>query len=202
MPHMSYGITAYAVDIEKVRAQIGSGDAGLAEDYAASFPEHRQHVQEHLDELRGDSAVTLADIARQVILGEPYDERFGSAYRYFFEHLCERAGERMHNHGFTPFSGWDYLRVVDKALADAGLLVPDFTLEGLIAGGSPVPLPYADFPAIGHRLNAELAAPAERLANAPNTSLPDDEFGMQAYALFQWLSYPEDEGLDLVTFYY
>ena len=51
-------------------------------------------------------------------------------------------------------------------------------------------------------LNAELAAPAERLANALNTSLPDDEFGMQAYALFPWLSYPEGEGLDLVTFYY
>jgi hypothetical protein len=199
---MSYGITAYAVDIEKVRGQIGSGDAGLAEDYAASFPERREHVQEHLDELRGDSTVTLADIARQVILGAGYDERLGSAYRYFFEHLCERAGERMHDHGFAPFSGWRYLRVVDEALADAGLLVPGFSLEGLISSGSPVPLPHADFPAIGHLLNADLAAPADLLANAPNTSLPDDEFGTPAYALFQWLSYPAHRGLDLVTFYY
>ncbi|MEU4427076.1 hypothetical protein AB0F81_41175 [Actinoplanes sp. NPDC024001] len=199
---MSYGITAYAVDIEKIRGQVGSGDAGLAEKYAASFPEHRHDLQEHVNELRGDDAVTLADIARQVIMGEPYDERLGSAYRYFLEHLCERSGERQHNHGFGPFSGWDYLRVVDEALASAGLLAPGFSLEGLISSGSPVPLPYADFPAVGHQLNAELAAPAERLAHAPNSCLPDDEFGMQAYALFQWLACTEGEGLDLVTFYY
>jgi hypothetical protein len=198
---MSYGITAYAVDIEKIQRQIGSGDTELAERFAASFPEHRLHVQEHINELRGDNAVTLADIARQVIMGDPYDERLGSAYRYFFEHLCERNGERLHDHGFMPFSGWDYLRVVDEALESAGLLVPDFSLEGLISSGSPVSLPYADFPAIGHRLNADLAAPAELLANAPNTSLPDDEFGMPSYTLFQWLSYPESKGLDLVTFY-
>jgi hypothetical protein len=199
---MSYGITAYAVDIEKVRGQIGSKDAALADDYAAGFPQHRQHLQEHLNELRGDDEVTLADIARQVIMGDPDDERLGSAYRYFFEYLCERNGERLHDHGFMPFSGWDYLRVVDEALDAAGLLVPDFSLEGLISSGSPVTLPDADFPAIGHRLNADLAAPAERLANAPNTSLPDDEFGMPVYALFQWLAYPEGQGLDLVTFYY
>ncbi len=202
MPRMSYGIAAYAVDIEKIRGRLGSGDAGLAEEYAASFPEHRLHVQEHINELRGDESVTLADIARQVIMGEPYDERLGSAYGYFLEHLCERNGERLHNHGFMPFSGWDYLRVVDEALESAGLLAPDFSLEGLISSGPPVSLPHADFPAIGHRLNADLAAPAELLANAPNTSLPDDEFGMQAYALFQWLAYPEGKGLDLVTFYY
>ena len=199
---MSYGINAYAVDIEKIRGQIGSGDAGLAEKYAASFPEHRLHVQEHIDELRGDDAVTLADIARQVIMGEPCDERLGSAYGYFFEHMCERTGERMDNHGFEAFSGWDYLQVFDKALESAGLLVPDFTVEDLISSGSPVSLPSADFPAIGHRLNADLAAPAERLAHAPNTSLPNDEFGMPVYSLFQWLAYAGDEGLDLVTFYY
>jgi hypothetical protein len=29
-------------------------------------------VQEHVDELSGDDSVTLADIARHVIMGEPY----------------------------------------------------------------------------------------------------------------------------------
>ncbi|GAA2710032.1 DUF7691 family protein [Actinoplanes palleronii] len=199
---MSYGIAAYAVDIKKVRSQVGSGDAELAEQYAASFPEHRQHVQEHVNELRGDDTVTLADIARQVIMGEPYDERLGSAYGYFLEHLCDRTGERLHDHGFPSFSGWDYLRVVDEAHESAGLLAPGFSLEGLISSGSPVPLPHADFPAIGHMFNAELLAPADLLATAPNTSLNDDEFGRPSYALFQWLAYSEGEGVDLVTFYY
>ena len=199
---MSYGITAYAVDIEKLQAQIGSGDAELAQEYAASFPEHRLELQEYVNQLRGDDAVTLADIARQVIMDGPADERLGAPYGYFLEHLCQRTGKRLDDYGFSPFSGWDYLRVVDEAFEAAGLLVPGFSLEGLISSGSPVRLPYSDFPTVGHRRNADLAAPAKRLASAPNTSLPDDEFGMQAYALFQWLAYPEDEGLDLVTFYY
>lgn len=130
-------------------------------------------------------------------------ETFDGGDGYALERLCRRDGVVLDNNAFSPVSGWSYLETVDAALASAGLLTRSFSLEGLVSNGSPVPLTGddAEFPVVGHLVHAELAVPAGLLATAPATSLPE-EFGDQAYTLFQWLSQAESKGLDLVTFYY
>jgi hypothetical protein len=117
-------------------------------------------------------------------------------------HAGRRAGSDGDD-GFLPVSGLDYFRVVDEALESAGLLAPGFSVMDLVFSGSPVELPIIDdFPAIGHLVHADLAAPADLLAGTPGSDLSDEEFGAAAYTLFQMLAYPRDQGLDLVTPYY
>jgi len=200
---MGYGLMVFAVDVERLRREVGSGDAGLAATYGAGFAADDQETQDLIDgELGGDAGTpTLADVARHVIMGEPYDERVGFAYGYFLEWLCRRHGVPQPNHSLVPIPV-DHLSTLDAQFEKAGLLAPGISIDQLGWGGAPVPVPMGEpWPGIGHLEHALLGAGAELLARAPVSDLPE-EFEGAAYDFFQMLSYADENRLSLVGFFH
>ncbi|OJF11318.1 hypothetical protein BG844_27030 [Couchioplanes caeruleus subsp. caeruleus] len=193
---------AWAVDLDGLRAEIGNGDDALAKRYGASFTAHHDDVQELIDDVTDDGpAVTLADVARHMIMGEPYDERIGFAYGYFLEHLCDVQGRFLDNARWMPVPV-DWCERVDEALASAGLLAEGFSTWDLVFGGAPVPLPRIDdFPGIGYREYGSLQEPAHLLAGAALADIAE-EYKDAAYDVFQWLSHAHDSGCSVVAFFH
>ncbi|GAB1639601.1 hypothetical protein [Krasilnikovia sp. MM14-A1259] len=199
---MGYGVMAWAVDLDRVRAEIGSGDTTLAQRYGASFTERHPAVQALIDDVTGDrTAITLSEVARHMIMGEPYDERIGFAYGYFLEHLCDLQGTFLDNPRWMPVPV-DWCQRVDEALAGAGLLADGFSTFNLVFGGSPVPLPRIDgFPGIGYQEYGSLEEPARLLAGAGAADIAE-EFQDAAYDVFQWLSEAHQSRRSVVAFFH
>jgi hypothetical protein len=203
MPIMGYGLMVYAVDLERLRREVGCGDAELAASYGAGFTADDRETQDFIDDCLpdGPERPTLADVARQVIMGEPYDERIGFAYGYFLKWLCERHGVSQWNNSLMPIPV-DYLSTLDTEFTKAGLLTPEVSIHDLGWGGAPVPVPMGDpWPGIGHLEHEHLAAAAELLAGTPNSDLPE-EFHDAAYDLFQMMAHARDDKRSLVGFFH
>jgi hypothetical protein len=199
---VGYGAMAYTVDLDRLRAEIGSGDRDSAERYSATFTEHNQYLQDMIDDTIGDEgSVTVADVARHMILGEPCDERIGFAYGYFLKHLCETHGTFEDNYGWMPVPV-DFPQRLDDYLAGQGLLAEGFTVTDLVFGGSPVPLPRIDdFPGIGYREFGTLTEPAEKLSWAGRIDMPE-EFSQAVYETFQWLARADSNKRSVVVFFH
>lgn len=196
---MGYGAMVYAVDLDRVRADVASGDPEKAERYAATFTAQSPDIQDLIDDTA--TGVTLADVARHMILGEPYDERIGFAYGYFLKHLCETHGTFQDNRSWMPVPV-DFPERLDDYLAEHDLLADGFTVSDLMFGGSPVPLPpIDDFPGIGYRESGTLTEPASALARAGAIDMPD-EFSRAVYDTFQWLARTDSRKLSLVAFFH
>lgn len=202
LPVMGYGLMVHAVDLERLRREVGSGDAELAARYGADFTSQDDQVQGFIDEVPDVAGtLTLVDVARQVIMGEPYDERVGSAYGYFLEWLCAQHGTQLDNTSLMPVPV-DYLNTLDIEFGKAGLLAPGLSIHELGWGGAPVPVPAGDpWPGVGHLEHEHLSAGAELLADTPNSELPE-EFHDAAYDLFQMLAHARDVNRGLVGFFH
>jgi hypothetical protein len=200
---MGYGAQAWAVDLGLIRGEIGSGDPELARRHGLRFTEHLRDVQSFIDDVTGaDGAVTMADVARHMILGEPYDDRLGFAYGYFLQYLCEVQGTWMHNPSMMPIAV-DLPERLDRVLAERGLLADGFSVSDLLFGGAPVPLPpIGDFPGIGFREFGALEEPAGRLARLGTMDDVAEEFAGPAYDVFQWLSQAHDMKRSVVSFFH
>jgi hypothetical protein len=193
---LGYGAMVWSVDLDLLRTDIGSGDRALARRYGAGFAERYHHLQEDV----GD-AVTLTDVARHMIMGEPYADQVGFAYGYFLQFLCDVHGTFLDNRSWMPVPV-DFSGRLDEVLAEAGLLADGFSVTGLMFGGAPVPLPRIDdFPGIGYYEHGALKEAADQLARAGVIDLPD-EYGSPAYFVFQWLAQAHDEGRSLVGFFH
>lgn len=199
---VGYGAMAWAVDLGRIRGEVGSEDPALAQRYGAAFAERRDEVQGMIDDVIGDGSVlTLPDVARHMILGEPYDERIGFAYGYFLEYLCDVHGAFLPNPRWMPVPV-DWCERVDEVLGGAGLLAEDFSMSDLMFGGAPVPLPRIDgFPGIGYREYGSLEEPAGLLARVGATDIAE-EYQDAAYDVFQWLSEAHDAGRSVVAFFH
>ncbi len=195
---MGYGVSAYAVDISTLEAELGSGNAGLADRYAATF------AGDLFQEVAADTSLTPADVARHMILGEPRDESVPHLYGYFFQHMCATRGRRLDDTSWTPVRV-AFPEQLDELLARENIALPNgFTIEGLIFGGPPVDLPTTDFPAVGYTPHADLKPAADALAVVGLLSDRDDIDPVLTgalYDVFQWLSDAHDDGTDLVTFF-
>ena len=197
---MGYGVMAYSVDLEKIRRIIGSGDEDQARRYGDSYVESDRHgdLARMVEKASPDGgALTLRDIARHMVMGEPYADRVGFGYAYFLKHLCELHGRFLDNSAWYPVP-MDFFDEMDRALADAGI---DFSTSDLVFGGSPVDLPHIDdFPGIGYLEHKDLAGPEEELATkGPDLAPPYDG---PVYDLFQWIAHTHSGGRSLVCFYH
>ena len=189
-------LNAYGVDLDSLRAELGCGDAALADQLGTTFADRYDYLEDLLPE-----GVTLADIARHMIMGGPYDERAGAVYGGFVELLCARHGVILDWGSLNPPVPMDYVQAADRALGEAELLADGFSLQNLIFGGSPIAYPYSnESMAVGQWSAARADEPADLLASTPHSSLPEEWHGV-AYELFQWLAYIRKTGRHLVTFY-
>lgn len=198
---MSYGVMAYAVDAEALRAALAARDEALVDVLARRYAaELRAH-----DRMFGGAPAGL-EALRDLLLGRPRRPRAGALYHYTVKLLCDRfGGEPLPNAAFYPCDP-----AALDGLLDASGLSPHLRRYDLVGSGSPVPgLPFPDdFPATGWLEPARCAALDERLATHivdPRAldALPDPAWARDALKELEgWLGTCADLGRGLATFYH
>jgi len=184
---MSYLLHAYALD-DAILAVIGSGDRQvLARVTRKAEQEHESFVDEDTA-AEHDGAPSNADVMRHLIMGEPYDARFGWAYGYGFSVVCETFVEWLDEDDLW-LSATQLVEQVDPLLAAAGIPTDVLTLQRLVFGGPPVPLPpVEDFPAIGHLTPPEVVAAHAALAAFDLQDVDDPDVRDSLGQVRSWLA--------------
>lgn len=157
---MGYGVMAYAVDIDTVRAVCGGGDDRRRRAICGRF---RGEIMRFDDEFelsneRGEENLFTA-IGQLVMGGEKPLE--GYLYGYGFKYIVEFFGRFLDNGPFYPCPSSYLSEQVDPAIKATGAAV---SMSGLVFGGAPVAFPAPDdFPGIGYWSAASVAASVEPL---------------------------------------
>jgi hypothetical protein len=102
---VGYCVTVYATDLDSVRKAIGGSEKSYAKLHGDKFnADNAWELNEMIEDVVGGQkdAPKARDIARQMMLGEPRDERLGFAYGYFLEYLCEVYGTMLPNDAWCP----------------------------------------------------------------------------------------------------
>jgi hypothetical protein len=174
---MSYVLTPYLVDLNKVQQAFGSRDEALVATLIKGSP---QQADEEAETLK-------AKVLRDLIMGEASDPELAEEYGFALEMLCAHVGEVI------PPNAWCGVRWA--AVNKAGL-APLLTQVG-----PPVPLPRrGDYPTVGHLTADQVAA---KVAELGDTHLTSDDQDMQE--LLQeyegWLRQAALKGKAIVLFY-
>ncbi|TCJ89401.1 hypothetical protein DFR71_6612 [Nocardia alba] len=186
---MGYGIMAYSVRIEHLRAP-----STFASEPAAFY-----------DWMVGlhSSAISSAQrrtALRELFFSEPHSGTDGADYGYALKVLCERFGGSLNNEYWYPI-GSSGLDTVGQELARLGVKLDP--ADDLAFAGAPVPIPEVDdFPGIGYLTCARMNELAPAL-DAANLSVVGDPYVRGAIAeIQQWIHHCTEDGSDLVTFYH
>jgi hypothetical protein len=207
---VSYCVSAIAVDLDEVRAVIGSrkkamlaqlqkelaGDLdqvdGMLEDYAEDNEDEDGNPPEPL---------TTADVLRHLVMGEPYREEFGFAYGYCFEAICLHFGEFLNNSQWSAMRS-EWFETVGKELKKAGVDEKAFSMNKLFFRGPPVKLPEIDdFPAVGYLTKSEVAKARAALAKADLSKVKNKEAVESIEQIRSWLDECAKSDRDLVCTY-
>ena len=161
---MSYVLTPYLIDLERLRQAVGSQDesliAALLDEEASDFEDEWEEGEP--DEV-SDLEISLDHAVRCLVRGEHLGKAAGSQYGYAIERLCRHLGEAI-----LPdiWGGVRWTAVEDSGLEDL-----------LTTTGPPVRIPDpGGFPTIGHLTAAEVAAKVSQLGA---THLTSDDDGLQ-----------------------
>jgi len=197
---MGYGVTAYAVDMDSVRALLGSRDEGAfeAQNERLDAGEIDELIESSLD---GEPGPRASDVLRQMVFGEAYDTRLGFAYAYVFEQLCRSHGQFLDNSAWMPIR-FGFFEQIGRALERAGVSSDAFNVECLISRKTPIPLPPIDeFPAVGGLAEDEVEPAAEALAKADLNAISDVYEREAIEALRDWTQRCAERRRALLCFY-
>jgi hypothetical protein len=203
---MGYGIMAYGIDFDMIREIVGSRDWEALERYQAHFTHDAAAIDELLQyHSPGEAEAALPtarDALRQLIAGEPLDDRVGFAYAYCLKFLCDVHGDFLDNSTWYPVSA-KFLDLVQSALDGAGVSRETISILRLTGSGSPIPIPFVDdFPGIGF-----LAKPAVRdaslaLSRVNPVAITDDDVRQSILTLTEWVAICRERSCDLICFYH
>ncbi|GAA2420888.1 hypothetical protein GCM10010191_35290 [Actinomadura vinacea] len=152
---MSYSLSPYLVDLNKLNGAIGAQDDKLRRMIGGRFKTRLAHDDEYFSDQIEEGCPTRYEAVRAVINGGPFDESYSFQYGYAFQTICEFYGRFLYNNHFSPFRG-AWLETVDEGLAKLGIkavAVTDF-----MYGSVPSPLPRPDhLPCYGEWTPAQCA---------------------------------------------
>lgn len=197
---MGYGVMAYAVG-EPVWQALGCRSEEMVDLLEWDAGDLIEFLDEALATPRpGQPPLPDARTAlRQLVMGEPLDQRAGVAYAYWFKQMCE-SGEFLRNDAWMPIR-MAFFDDVEQALRRLG--VTGVSVRDIVFGGLPIPLPPPDdFPGMGCTPAKEARVLLERLSGVDLSSEPDRYVREAIEQLTGWLRTCADRGLDLVCFYH
>jgi hypothetical protein len=179
---MSYVLTAYIVDIPKLKSVIGSKDESIVETIIEENPETFE------DEEEFDDDVLLSEALRHLIMDEERNSDEAHQYGYALREICGHCGELQGS------DAWNGVRWA--AVEECGLV------ELMTKTGPPVELPpNDDGPHIGHlrreQIRDHLQAAQKRAEKAHDS---DARSLLKEYSA--WLEEAASRNLDLVFFYH
>jgi hypothetical protein len=202
-PDVSYQLSPIAIDLDALRAAIGSRDAALMGKIRGRFYADSKRIDRLLKEVLDPDEEPLAsgDVLRHLIMGEPYREDAGFAYGYCLELVCRQVGKALPNSAWSAMrSGW--FDTIAAALRDGGVNSSALSIRNLAFRGSPVALPPIDeFPGIGYLTKAEIGTARAALAAADLSRSGDEEVAASIRQVAEWLNTCTDSNRDLVCFY-
>jgi hypothetical protein len=201
-PDVSYHLTPIAIDLDALRAAIGSRDAALMGKIRGRFYADSKRIDRLLKEVLDpdEEPLTTGDILRHLIMKEPYREDAGFAYGYCLELLCYQLGDELNNSEWSAMHD-DWFDTVASALRDSGVNTSALSIRALAFRGSPVSLPpIDDFPGIGYLTTAEIGTARAALA-AADLSRSGDEAAASIRQVAEWLSTCAGSNRDLICFY-
>lgn len=171
---MGYTVSAYAVDLDAVRAVVGSRDGRILTELTAALADDLEQIDDMLCEYAEDNEdekdpyppLTAADVLRHLVMGDPCRKDVGFAYGYCFAALCAHFGTELNNDQWSAMRA-TWFGAVQAALAQAGVSAKQFAVDRLVYRGPPVRLPSLnDFPNIGYLMRAEVVEARAALATA------------------------------------
>lgn len=139
VPAMSNSLTTYVVDLDLLKASVGSGDDELRRMICDRF-------EQRLDRFfyfGGADDLPIRDAIRAVIEGGPFERRHGTVYNYAYKWICEFHGSHLDDSDFSPMRSSGWLETVDEGLKAVG--VTAVGVEGFTFGHAPDPIPEPDF---------------------------------------------------------
>jgi len=157
---MGYGVEAYTVDIDVVRAVCGGGDDQRRQAICGRFRDDIARIHDELGLSNDRGAGNLFTAIGQLVIGgeKPLD---GYLYGYGFKYVVEFFGRFLDNGPFYPCPSSYLAEHVDPAIKATGATL---SMDDLIFGGAPVSFPPPDdFPAIGYWSAENVAANVEPL---------------------------------------
>jgi hypothetical protein len=169
---MSYTLVPYLIDLGRLQAVAGGGDAALVDALSAKYPRR----------VNGPVLEALSRIVHGRIDPDPGG---AAAYAVALGALCDHLGERLDNEMFQD-TGGDYL-------SEAGL-------DDLLQTGPPLPIPHTgDFPVVGHLPPQRAAEEVARLERLPPHPDPIVMRGRSQYD--DWLQAATREQRGIVVYY-
>ncbi|MEU0543822.1 hypothetical protein ABZ319_28555 [Nocardia sp. NPDC005978] len=201
---MSRGFMVYAVDIQRIRAVIGSGDRELATELVGELGGELDSLdKESTYWYPGGTPPSGRDALVRMIVEAGYQdqpdvEKYAAVYGYCFERLCDHLGTALGNEGWERARG-TWLAYIEDELGSIEVCFEPF--EELISGET-VPLPNIwDVPAIGCTPREFMAGMIEKLEPALSADI-DEEVQEAVEQVVDWAKYCGSAELDLVCFYY
>lgn len=192
---MGYNVQAYAIDLERLRAAVGSGDEALL----ATLTREHAHALEEIDRLDPPGVISAADALAALIHGRMHSGESNFKYGYALELACRALGQPLSNEHWSAMHGEWFDAVEDAFTALGGKTKVS---NDVFWSGPPVELPFIDdFPAIGtvpaegvKPLLAELEAALEKARGSQENAALRELLG--------WLRIADRDALGIVTFYY
>ncbi|MFI1914053.1 hypothetical protein [Nocardia sp. NPDC020380] len=133
---MSYALSIYLVDLDRVRNAIGSRDHDLPQMIGGRFRDEFAHADEVFADRIADGWPTRLEAVRAVVAGGPLHPEFAAQYAHAYQAICAFHGRPQDNSSFSPCrAGW--LETVDDGLLElgiSGITLSDFGYPGLPAG--------------------------------------------------------------------
>src|SRR5215469_12754388 len=132
---MSSSLNVYFEDVSEVRACYGCKDESLRKGVQRRFRSEIAHYDKWFADDSSGRGPPLKDALGEILTGKIESPAYGAQYGYAFLLLCKYVGTETSNEWFKDFRSW-WLPQVKIILT-------------LVESGPPVPIPVADFPAIG-----------------------------------------------------
>jgi hypothetical protein len=179
---MSYVLSPFLVDLERLRKAVGGRDESLIAAVVAAKPARFQIPE---DEHAG--MVSPSQALRQLVMGEELDKDSAVQYGFALKMLCGQIGDVILPDAWGGVS-W-------RALVATGLD------KVLMQSGPPVPLPpMPGSPVIGHLTAEEVAAKVLELGDA-HPSNDDEDLQELLEEYWGWLREAARKKKDIVLFY-
>ncbi len=171
---MGYSITLYAVDLERLRAAVGSCDTALLRRIRRREAEEFEADEDWFGEAAAGK-LTLREALEELVAGKWTSPNSGGQYGYALELLCRDLGKRAE------------LEVSPELVAGTALARARLPLE--------IP-PPEDFPVISH------LTPEEARAALSGRTVPGGDRAEEWEALAGCLMTAARRGWGVVSFYY
>jgi hypothetical protein len=206
---VGYTVSAFAVDLDAVRAVVGSRDVHVLAELTEALADDLEQIDDMLSEYAEDNddendpypPLTAADVLRHLVMGDPCRKDVGFAYGYCFTALCAHFGTELDNDQWSA-TRTTWFGTVQAALAQAGVSCKQFVVDRLVYRGPPVRLPSLnDFPNIGYLTRAEVAEARAALATADITKMSNLGAAESIKQMREWFVACVRSNRDLVCTY-